>query len=92
MEDAQRASTSVGAIRALSSSVIIEDVAFPIEKLANGVRELQSLFEQYHYNEAIIFGHALDGNLHFVFTQNFDTSAAIEQYRTFMEEVTDWWQ
>lgn len=80
---------SVGAIRKLSSSVIIEDVAFPIEKLANGVRELQSLFEQYHYNEAIIFGHALDGNLHFVFTQNFDTSEAIEQYRTFMEEVTE---
>ncbi|GAM58227.1 D-lactate dehydrogenase [Vibrio ishigakensis] len=47
------------------------------------------MFEQYHYNEAIIFGHALDGNLHFVFTQNFDTSAAIEQYRTFMEEVTE---
>ena len=36
--------------------------------------ELQELFRKYGYDEAIIFGHALEGNLHFVFTQDFGTS------------------
>ena len=38
-------------------------------------------------DEAIIFGHALDGNLHFVFTQDFATRAEVERYGGFMDEV-----
>ena len=37
--------------------------------------------------EAIIFGHALEGNLHFVFTQDFGNAAEIERYRRFMDEM-----
>ncbi|KOO11157.1 hypothetical protein AKJ18_30550, partial [Vibrio xuii] len=59
---------AVGAVREVGTTVIIEDVAFPVENLANGVRDLQELFDKYHYSEAIIFGHALEGNLLFVFT------------------------
>jgi D-lactate dehydrogenase len=62
----------VGAVRTTGTTVIIEDVAFPIERLAEGVAGLQALFDRFEYGEAIIFGHALEGNLHFVFTQGFD--------------------
>jgi D-lactate dehydrogenase len=79
---------AVGAVRQVGTTVIIEDVAFPIEQLANGIARLQMLFEQYGYQEAIIFGHALEGNLHFVFTQTFESSASIEQYRSFMADVS----
>ncbi len=52
--------------------MIIEDVAFPVERLAEATRELQRLLVEHGYEDAIIFGHALEGNLHFVFTQDFN--------------------
>lgn len=78
---------AVGAVRETGTTVIIEDVAFPVEQLADAVAKLQALFEQYHYNEAIIFGHALDGNLHFVFTQDFSTQTEVDRYQAFMDDV-----
>ncbi|MDR9828230.1 FAD-binding and (Fe-S)-binding domain-containing protein [Vibrio sp. FNV 38] len=78
---------AVGAVREVGTTVIIEDVAFPVAHLAEGVRDLQQLFAQYHYNEAIIFGHALEGNLHFVFTQGFDTETEIQRYGGFMDDI-----
>jgi D-lactate dehydrogenase len=78
---------AVGAVREVGTTVIIEDVAFPVERLAEGVRALQTLFEIYHYEEAIIFGHALEGNLHFVFTQGFDDPSEVTRYGNFMQKV-----
>ena len=78
---------AVGAVRENGTTVIIEDVAFPVEQLANGVADLKRLFDKYHYDEAIIFGHALEGNLHFVFTQDFSTQVEIDRYQAFMDDV-----
>jgi D-lactate dehydrogenase len=78
---------AVGAVRETGTTVIIEDVAFPVAQLANAVAKLQALFEKYHYDEAIIFGHALDGNLHFVFTQDFSTQVEVDRYQAFMDDV-----
>lgn len=79
----------VGAMRETGTTVIIEDVAFPIEHLAAGVVDLHKLFKKYQYDEAIIFGHALEGNLHFVFTQDFNTQDEIDRYAAFMDAVCD---
>ena len=78
---------AVGAMRETGTTVIIEDVAFPVEQLADAVAKLQILFAKYHYDEAIIFGHALDGNLHFVFTQDFSTNKEVQRYQNFMDDV-----
>ncbi len=78
---------AVGAVRETGTSVIIEDVSFPLEQMDQGVTRLQALFDKYHYSEALIFGHALAGNLHFVFTQAFDTPAEIQRYDHFMQDV-----
>ncbi|WP_024953954.1 FAD-binding and (Fe-S)-binding domain-containing protein [Sulfurospirillum arcachonense] len=80
---------AVGAVRKSGTTVIIEDVAYPIENLAEATLELQELFKKYNYNEAIIFGHALEGNLHFVFTQAFEEESEIKRYEMFMEEVAN---
>ncbi len=80
---------AVGAVRKSGTTVIIEDVAYPIESLADAVQDLQMLFKKYHYDEAIIFGHALDGNLHFVFTQAFDDDSEVKRYEAFMQEVAE---
>ena len=78
---------AVGAMRPLGTTVIIEDVAFPIERLAEATLDLQKLLHEHGYHEAIIFGHALEGNLHFVFTQDFGNAAEIERYHRFMDEM-----
>jgi D-lactate dehydrogenase len=79
---------SVGAMRETGTTVIIEDVAFPLPRLAEATLDLQNLFKKYEYREGIIFGHALEGNLHFVFNQDFNRPAEIERYRAFMDDVT----
>ncbi|SFZ97424.1 Predicted D-lactate dehydrogenase, Fe-S protein, FAD/FMN-containing [hydrothermal vent metagenome] len=79
---------AVGAVRELGTTVIIEDVAYPIDRLAQGTEDLQLLFDKYDYKDAIIFGHALDGNLHFVFTQAFETDEEIKRYESFMADVS----
>lgn len=78
---------AVGAVRQTGTTVIIEDVTFPIEQLAEGVNRLLALFDKHSYDEAIIFGHALEGNLHFVFTQGFDSAAEKARYEAFMQDV-----
>ena len=80
---------AVGAVREAGTTVIIEDVAYPIEDLAEATLELQSMFKKYGYDEAIIFGHALEGNLHFVFTQAFDDEKEVKRYEEFMAEVAN---
>ena len=80
---------SVGAMRKKGTTVIIEDVAFPVERLAEATLDLQQLFEKWGYHEAVLFGHALMGNLHFVFTQDFGIEAEVERYKNLMEELAE---
>ena len=78
---------AVGAVRKTGTTVIIEDVTFPVEQLAIGVNRLIELFDKHHYDEAILFGHALEGNLHFVFTQGFNSPEEVARYQAFMDDV-----
>lgn len=80
---------SVGAMRRAGTTVIIEDVAFPVASLAAATLDLQVLMRQHGYLEGIIFGHALEGNLHFVFTQDFSDPREIDRYAKFMDDVCD---
>jgi D-lactate dehydrogenase len=79
---------SVGAMRRRGTSFIIEDIVFPVESLAEGVAELQRLFARYRYDDAIVFGHAKDGNLHFVLTQAFEDERDVERYDGFMQSLS----
>lgn len=78
---------AVGAVRETGTTVIIEDVAFPIERLDEGVLALTNSFHRHGYPEAILFGHALEGNLHFVFPQGFEKPGEVERYQALMDEV-----
>ncbi len=78
---------SVAAVRRSGTSVIIEDVVFPIDRLADAAVDLTELFRRHAYDDAIIFGHAKDGNLHFVLGQAFDTQKSVDQYARLMDDV-----
>ncbi|MDV6318100.1 FAD-binding and (Fe-S)-binding domain-containing protein [Chromohalobacter sp. HP20-39] len=78
---------AVGAVRDVGTTVIIEDVAFPLEYLEAGVAALTETFRRHGYDDAILFGHALEGNLHFVFPQGFETPAEVHRYAALMDDV-----
>ncbi len=80
---------AVGAVRKSGTTVILEDVAFPVELLGDAVLDLQKLFRAYQYDNAIIFGHAKDGNIHFVVTQSFNTPDEVNRYDRFIRDVVD---
>lgn len=78
---------AVGNIRKIGTTVIIEDVAYPLERLAEATLELRIIMDEFGYCDGIIYGHALDGNLHFVFTQDFNDPCEVDRYRRFMERI-----
>ncbi|WP_461452382.1 FAD-binding and (Fe-S)-binding domain-containing protein [Mucilaginibacter sp.] len=80
---------SVGAVRKSGSTVILEDVAFSVEKLGDAILDLHSLFKKYKYHNAIVFGHAKDGNIHFLITPSFNDASEIDRYDRFMKEMVD---
>ncbi|MCI4679871.1 FAD-binding oxidoreductase [Rhodoblastus acidophilus] len=80
---------AVGGKRPPGTTVIIEDVAFPVARLAEATTDLRALLDAHGYAEAIIFGHALEGNLHFVFAQGFDSEREVARYASFMAAVAE---
>ncbi len=78
---------SVGALRPAGSTMINEDIAVPPEHLADLVRDVQAAFKQHGFDDAIIFGHAKDGNIHFVINQDFAQPGEIDRYRRFMDQI-----
>jgi len=79
---------TVGGLRKNGTTVIIEDVAFPLPQLADACLELKDLFKKFEYHDAVLFGHALEGNLHFVFSQDFSNQAEIDRYENLMSELS----
>lgn len=49
--------------------MLIEDVACPVDKLGDMTQDLVDMFQKFGYKDASCFGHALEGNLHLVFSQ-----------------------
>ena len=78
---------TVAGMRRSGTTAIIEDICFPIEKLAEATVRLREVFAADGYADAVIFGHALAGNLHFMFNQDFGTAAEVEKYKKFMDDV-----
>jgi D-lactate dehydrogenase len=56
-------------MRPRGTTSVNEDVAFPVEHLADAVTDLRHLFDDFGYSGGVIFGHAKDGNLHFLVAQ-----------------------
>ncbi len=77
---------SVGGARPSGTSFILEDVCFPPERLAEGALALQELFGRHDY-DAVIFGHASAGNLHFLVTPWLRDAADVERFDAFLRDV-----
>jgi D-lactate dehydrogenase len=79
--------TSAAAARPAGSACIIEDLAFREPVLADALTDLRELTEKFGYHRAVIWGHILDGNIHFVITPDFSQGGSVENYDRFMHDL-----
>ena len=80
---------SGGAARPKGTAMLTEDVAAPIDRLADFVIDMRKLLDDYGYEDAIIFGHALAGNLHFQMSDDFAAPGAAEKFDRFSKELSE---
>ena len=80
---------AVGGSRPAGTTCLIEDVAFHIEDLPRATAELQALIARHGYDDACIYGHALEGNYHFIINQSFSTPAEVARYEALMNDVAE---
>lgn len=78
---------SVGSMRKLGTTCLIEDIAFQPEDLPNATADLQNLLKKHGFDDAVIYGHALEGNFHFIINQNFDNPEEVKIYESLMKDV-----
>ena len=78
---------SVGGTRPIGTSCLIEDVAFPIESLPEATVKLQKLIVDHGYDDACIYGHAFEGNYHFILNQSFADEHEVARYAEMMRDV-----
>ncbi len=78
---------SVGGARPVGTSCLIEDVAFAVEDLPEATVKLQQLIADHGYNDACIYGHAFEGNYHFIINQLFSDESEVQRYASMMRDV-----
>ena len=78
---------TVGGMRKPGTTCLIEDVAFHVEDLAEAVTDLSDLLDRHGYDDSCIYGHALEGNFHFIINQSFDNDKEIQRYKDMITEV-----
>ena len=80
---------SVAGARPTGTTALLEDVVVPVPALAPTCRELAVLFDRYAYTDCVVFGHAKDGNIHFMLTDRFETDEQLGRYHAFTEEMVE---
>ena len=80
---------AVAGARPSGTTALLEDVAVPVANLLPTCEALVAMFERHGYESAVIFGHAKDGNIHFLLTERFDTAEGIARYAAVTEEIVE---
>ncbi len=81
--------TAVAGNRPPGTTALLEDIAVPVEHLLDTCTRLITLFEKFDYEDSVIFGHAKDGNIHFMLNERFDDPASRHRYEAFTEEMVE---
>lgn len=79
--------TAVAGNRPSGTSALLEDIAVPVPNLYSACVGLVDLFDRYRYEGSVIFGHAKDGNVHFMLNERFDDPASLRRYEDFTEDL-----
>ena len=80
---------SVASKRPTGTTALLEDIAVPVDHMLETCQELQALFLKHGYEDSVIFGHARDGNIHFMLNEDFNNPNKLARYLTFTEEMVN---
>ena len=80
---------AVAGARRQGTTALLEDVVVPVPALGRTCIELIKLFDKYSYRNSVIFGHAKDGNIHFMLTDGFTAKEELDRYSAFTEDMVD---
>ena len=80
---------TVAGNRPSGTTALLEDIAVPVTQLLATCEELTALFAKHGYTDSVIFGHARDGNIHFMLNEEFERPEKLERYRAFTEEMVE---
>ncbi|WP_224386419.1 FAD-binding and (Fe-S)-binding domain-containing protein [Pseudonocardia sp. ICBG1293] len=82
----------VAGARPPGTAALLEDVAVPVPDLLATCEGLIALFAKHDYDHAVIFGHAKDGNVHFMLTEDLDdsgTAGGRDRFGRFTDDMVD---
>ena len=80
---------AVAGARPSGTTALLEDIVVPVPALLRTCDELTGLFTRHGYEESVIFGHAKDGNIHFLLNERFDDPRNLDRYHRFTEDMVD---
>jgi len=80
---------AVAGARRQGTTALLEDVVVPVPVLGRTCNKLAQLFDKHGYINSVIFGHAKDGNIHFMLTDGFGTRDELDRYSAFTEDMVD---
>src|SRR4051794_2196887 len=78
----------IGRFRPPGTSLIIEDVCVPPDRIAESARDIQALLSEHGFLPGVA-GHASAGNLHFMLTPDFAKQEDVERYEGFMGKLVE---
>src|SRR3954468_3110060 len=78
----------IGRFRPPGSSLIIEDVCVPPERIAESAKDIQALLTEHGFLPGVA-GHTSAGNLHFMLTPDFAKPEDVERYEAFIAKLVD---
>lgn len=81
--------TSAAATRPPRTASIIEDIAFRAESLGDALTDVRELLLRTGYGNAVMWGHLLDGNVHFTVFPDINAPEEVEKYAAFMHELCE---
>jgi D-lactate dehydrogenase len=79
--------TSGAAKRPKGTACLIEDIAFPAEVLGEALVALNQLLSNHGFGDTVMWGHLLDGNIHFLVTPDFNLPLQMDNYKSFMHQL-----
>ncbi len=78
----------IGRLKPPGTSLIIEDVCVPPERIAESARDIQALLGEHGFLPGVA-GHTSAGNLHFMLTPDFAKREDVDRYEAFMGNLVE---
>ncbi len=80
---------TVAEARPSGTTALLEDVAVPVPALLDTCEKLTGLFDRHGYQDCVIFGHAKDGNIHFMLTETLGGAQPLDRFLGFTEDMVE---